>query len=128
MYTAAVALEGRPQMHVLQRSRNLSAGYRWRILGTFTVLLASYVALAIPLGLAISLLDTWYSATIVDCIFDVASAVFWVHALVLYLGIIAIKRTRCQRCGFSLIGNVTGTCPECGEAVPESNRSYTNLP
>lgn len=24
----------------------------------------------------------------------------------------------CQRCGYNLTGNVSGTCPECGSAVP----------
>lgn len=29
----------------------------------------------------------------------------------------------CVRCGYDLTGNVTGVCPECGTAVPESVRS-----
>ena len=29
----------------------------------------------------------------------------------------------CQRCGYDLTGNVSGTCPECGKAVPERRAS-----
>ncbi len=29
------------------------------------------------------------------------------------------EQRRCSACGYNLTGNVSGTCPECGAAVPE---------
>ncbi len=28
----------------------------------------------------------------------------------------------CQRCGYDLTGNVSGTCPECGTGIPDNSR------
>jgi len=32
----------------------------------------------------------------------------------------------CRKCGYLLIGNVSGTCPECGTPVPPSRRGPAN--
>jgi ribosomal protein L37E len=33
--------------------------------------------------------------------------------------------SQCQRCGYDLTGNVSGTCPECGSPVPERKADAT---
>jgi hypothetical protein len=34
----------------------------------------------------------------------------------------ALKRRRCPQCGYSLTGNTSGTCPECGNPIPQTSR------
>jgi hypothetical protein len=35
-----------------------------------------------------------------------------------YRRIIRTERGLCARCGYDLTGNISGTCPECGQATP----------
>ena len=34
------------------------------------------------------------------------------------------RRVGCCQCGYNLLGNVSGICPECGESVPEDVREW----
>lgn len=49
--------------------------------------------------------------------FAVLGVVVWAAARWLFLLFFVVQDgTRCPGCGYSLIGNVTGVCPECGRA------------
>ena len=37
-------------------------------------------------------------------------------------------RLTCRRCGYSLVGNVSGVCPECGTSRDESNARQAERP
>lgn len=65
-----------------------------------------------------------FPSPIIDAEFGGIWLPFWL--LLLFLGIPTALLWRvdrrhplghCQRCGYNLTGNVTGRCPECGEAV-----------
>jgi hypothetical protein len=55
------------------------------------------------------------------------AALMLISSSVLYARVLKV-RTRerglvCPSCGYSLVGNVSGTCPECGAAVPAEMRT-----
>jgi len=43
--------------------------------------------------------------------------VVFIPAILAWLRILPWPEGFCQRCGYDLTGNVTGTCPECGQAA-----------
>ncbi len=55
------------------------------------------------------------------------SAVLWTFGI--WIGSLPTKtddEPHCQRCGYSLTGNVSGTCPECGTTIPEPGEASMN--
>lgn len=78
----------------------------------------------------------WASLRVIR--FDIDSFAIWIilgypFALIVYLGMSRVvnatmnrlrrfpKSNDCQTCGYSLIGNETGKCPECGSAIKETH-------
>ncbi len=63
------------------------------------------------------------------------TAPLWLFALVFMIGsapwpLVALSRlrrrraARCTQCGYDLTGNVSGSCPECGEALDSARRKW----
>lgn len=95
-----------------------------------------YVGTALAIGYLVLGLLVWSAqhGQVQEIIWGLWPTPGWVHALLALLLLIGIfsalrfltsyerrkqekKEPACQSCGYSLIGNISGTCPECGSEV-----------
>jgi hypothetical protein len=88
-----------------------SALTRCAAAGAFAGLVAGlvFVSAPVPDGL-------WLVAAMVVAAVAVACAAWWHGVRPDELRLSRFVRGQCERCGYDLRGNVSGVCPECGEA------------
>ena len=112
-------------------------------LGGFAVGLTEFVAMGLLPEMAQGLLPAEYARSTSDAVAETGwtITVYSCTALIgAFLGIGGVvastadvfrivsarKRGRCPECNYSLRGNVTGVCPECGNAVVADSENTTD--
>jgi hypothetical protein len=88
-----VAVEGSAHKRVLERSRDLTRGYRWAIFWSGCAVMVLVLAFFLLVGLSPAVWDHWLVETMVDCLTGIATQLFVVFALVVYLKIVAKRAT-----------------------------------
>jgi hypothetical protein len=88
-----VAVEGSTQKRVLERSRELTRGCRWAIFWSGCAVMVLVLAFFLLVGLSLAVWDHWIVETLVDCLSGIATQLFVVFALVVYLKIVAKRAT-----------------------------------
>ena len=135
-----VTTEGRRHPGVMARSKELTAGRRWWIFGFY--MLAFLAAIAAAIAIALIEEAIWSIATDVWSVHGFAvfliefglmaaiSVLIWLFsamAVVLYLDGVGTHLFECPNCGYNLTGNVSGTCAECGQIIPQHVRDLIAL-
>jgi hypothetical protein len=83
-----VALEPRAPDGPLSRSKAITAGFRWRLVGVFFVVGMLYLAVAFGAGLVFAVVDNWGVASAIDLVLDLAYPVLSLTGLVAYVSIV----------------------------------------
>lgn len=130
-----VAAEGRNHPGVMARSKELTEGKRWWIVGFYGITLVGAVVIAIAYGVTVEAIwtvtdDAWSLAGLVIFGLDFAfmalfSLLLWLFtafAVVIYMDGVGTHIFDCPACGYNLTGNVSGACAECGQAIPQHVR------
>lgn len=130
-----VAAEGRRHPGVMARSKELTEGKRWWIVGFYAIALLGALLIAILYGVIVEVVlsmtnDVWSLPGLFIFGLDVALAaafsllawLFTAFAVVLYMDGVGTHIFDCPACGYNLTGNVSGACAECGQVIPEHVR------
>ena len=123
LVTPIVVIEGPGRASALCRSRELTRGYRGRILGA---ILLHRVLFFICVGIVVWFfgargLSVWYFLAFQDCLLAVLMQTSTVMGLLMYLGIAARGKAWCSACRHPLVRGSGEQCPKCGLLpLPES--------
>ena len=131
MIYAVITVEGHTG-NAMTRCIELTRGHAWPIFGIVVVLwvllMGVSMGLSFVMGVAYSAAPIgWPLFALLNWCYELLWPLLTVAGACLYLSL----RERgpvahCLRCGYSLAGNTTGYCPECGEVLPSD--AITDMP
>lgn len=118
LVTPVVAIEGKRHPGVFERSKKLTEGYRGVICGALLLLILVFFVLGMTCGFIDAIVGEWWVTAIASFVLSLVTPVLAVMMTITYLAIMSGGRGLCANCGYNLMGNTSGVCPECGTMIP----------